>query len=196
MKTSTELRAEAREFLSGKWTPAVVSTLVFMIIWGGASAIPFVGTLLLLALSPLMYSYYVLFLNAQRGTATMDVAKIFDGFSDYKRIFVTMLLMFIYTFLWSLLLVIPGIIKGYSYAMTTYILNDDPSISGDAAIEKSMQMMQGNKMRLFLLDLSFIGWAILAILTAGIGFLWLSPYIYSARAKFYEDLKSEATVAA
>lgn len=197
MKTSYELRAEAREFLAGKWTPAVVATLVLMIIFGCISAIPFLNILLCLVLSPLIYSYEVMFLNAQRGTInTIDVARIFDGFSEYKRIFITLLLMWIYIWLWSILLVIPGIIKGYSYSMTPYIMNDDPSISGDAAIEKSMQMMRGNKMRLFLLDLSFIGWAILSVITAGIGFLWLSPYMYSTHAKFYEDLKNQSTVIA
>ena len=100
-----------------------------------------------------------------------------------------MLLKMVYTMLWMLLLIVPGIIKSYSYAMTEYILKDDLEITENAAIEKSMQMMEGHKMELFLLDLSFIGWALLSILSCGIGFFFLEPYMITARAHFYEDLK-------
>ena len=103
----------------------------------------------------------------------------------------TVVLVFIYTFLWSLLLIIPGIIKHYSYAMTPYILKEEPEMKNNAAIEKSMVMMDGNKMKLFMLDLSFIGWAILCIFTFGIGFLFLQPYVAISRAAFYEDLKAQ-----
>ena len=102
-----------------------------------------------------------------------------------------MILVVIYEFLWTLLLIIPGIIKYYSYAMTKFILLDEPELKYDAAIEKSMEMMKGKKFKLFLLDLSFIGWALLCILTLGIGLVLLVPYMYTARAAFYEDLKAE-----
>ena len=103
-----------------------------------------------------------------------------------------MLLQKVYIFLWTLLLIIPGIIKAFSYAMTSYILKDNPEIKNNEAIEKSMQMMQGHKMDLFLLYLSFIGWAILSVLTLGIGFIFLTPYVNAAVSHFYEDLKEEA----
>ncbi|MBP8089023.1 MAG: DUF975 family protein, partial [Phocaeicola sp.] len=96
-----------------------------------------------------------------------------------------------YTFLLTLLLVIPGIMKSYSYAMTLFILKDYPELQYDAAIEKSMAMMSGHKMKMFLLDLSFIGWAILCCFTLGIGFLFLAPYVEASHAAFYEDLKKE-----
>ena len=121
----------------------------------------------------------------------IDFGVLFEGFQDYARIFVTKLLQGIYTALWALLLVIPGIIKSYSYAMTDFILKDEPEMKNNAAIEKSMAMMEGNKMKLFMLDLSFIGWAILAIFTFGIGLLFLQPYIAVSRAAFYEDLKAQ-----
>lgn len=73
--------------------------------------------------------------------------------------------------------------------MTLFILKDEPELKYNAAIEKSMKMMSGYKMKLFLLDLSFIGWAILCILTLGLGFLFLSPYVTTAHAAFYEELK-------
>ena len=103
----------------------------------------------------------------------------------------TVVLVFIYTFLWSLLLIIPGVVKHYSYAMTPYILKEEPEMKNNAAIEKSMVMMDGNKMKLFLLDLSFIGWAILCLFTFGIGFFFLQPYMQASHAAFYEDLKAQ-----
>ena len=125
---------------------------------------------------------------------SLEYARLFDGYKDFKRIFCTMLLCGLYEVLWSLLLLVPGFIKSYSYSMTSFILKDDPTISNNEAIEKSMQMMEGHKMDLFLLDLSLIGWLILSILTLGLGLLMLLPYYYTAHAHFYEDLKREAAV--
>ena len=100
-----------------------------------------------------------------------------------------MLLVVVFTFLWSLLFVIPGIVKGYSYALTPYILIDDPQISIRDAVRKSQRMMSGQKFNLFYLQLSFIGWWILSILTGGIGFLWLIPYYTTSMAVFYRNLR-------
>ncbi|MBR1705255.1 MAG: DUF975 family protein [Bacteroidales bacterium] len=102
-----------------------------------------------------------------------------------------MLLMEIFIALWSLLLVIPGIIKAFSYAMTPYILEENPELSANEAIDRSRYMMKGHKFDLFWLYLSFIGWFILAFLTLGIGFLWLQPYVYTSVAAFYEEVKAE-----
>mgnify|MGYP002591125050 FL=1 len=75
--------------------------------------------------------------------------------------------------------------------MTSFILKDEPEMKNNAAIEKSMAMMEGNKMKLFMLDLSFIGWAILCLFTFGIGFFFLQPYMQASHAAFYEDLKAQ-----
>lgn len=120
-----------------------------------------------------------------------DYGTLFDGFKDYLRIFLTMLLVQIYTVLWMLLLIVPGIIKSYSYSMTSFVLADNPDMKYDAAIEESMRLMKGHKMDLFLLDLSMIGWGILSLLTAGIGLLFLAPYNTTAHAHFYEGLLAE-----
>lgn len=121
----------------------------------------------------------------------IDIGKLFDGFKDFGRVWGTLILVAIYTILWTCLLIIPGIVKSYSYALTPFILKDEPELKYNAAIEKSMRMMDGYKMKLFLLDLSFIGWMILSVLTLGIGLLFLQPYMNTARAAFYEDLKAE-----
>ena len=191
LKQNSELRAQAREALRGKWPMAAVAALIYSIVAGGLSAIPFIGGLCSLFIGlPIAYGIAIVMLGVYRGK-DIDFGVLFEGFQDYSRIFVTKLLQAIYTLLWSLLLVIPGIIKSYSYAMTDFILKDEPEMKNNAAIEKSMAMMENNKMKLFLLDLSFIGWALLAIVTFGIGFLFLQPYMQVSRAAFYEDLKAQ-----
>lgn len=102
-----------------------------------------------------------------------------------------MFLMYFFIALWTLLLIIPGIIKAFSYAMTPYILEEHPELSANDAIDHSRAMMKGHKFDLFWLYLSFIGWFILAFFTFGIGGLWLSPYMSTSRAGFYEDVKAE-----
>ena len=112
------------------------------------------------------------------------------GFKPYLHNVWGMLLMYILIFLWSLLFLIPGIIKTYSYAMTPYILHENPDLTASEAIHRSRMMMKGHKFDLFWLQLSFIGWFFLSLFTCGIGFLWLQPYYYTAQAAFYEEVKS------
>lgn len=196
MKPNREYRHEAQNSLEGNWWTAALMVLVYCLI-GMAFEIKsqdtyysiYLGGLILVVL-PMGYGLTTAFLAVARG-AKPKFNQLFAGFNDYGRVLGTMLLINIYTVLWSLLLIVPGIVKGYSYALTPYLLMDHPELSHNAAIEKSMDMMQGQKMKLFLLDLSFIGWALLCILTAGIGFLFLIPYWYTSRAAFYEDLKMD-----
>jgi uncharacterized membrane protein len=99
-------------------------------------------------------------------------------------------LMLVFTLLWMLLLIIPGIIAAISYSLTFYIIADDDTIKPMEAIDKSKQMMDGYKWKYFFLALRFLGWALLCILTLGIGFLWLIPYVQVTFAKFYDDVKA------
>lgn len=105
-----------------------------------------------------------------------------------------MVLMAIFIFLWSLLLVIPGIVKAFSYSMTPFILEENPDLSANDAIDHSRAIMKGHKFDLFWLLLSFIGWGILCLFTFGIGFLWLMPYMQTSIAAFYEDVKADYEV--
>lgn len=115
----------------------------------------------------------------------------FSGFKvKYGRNIGTLLLAGIKTVLWSFLFIIPGIIKIYEYAIIPYILADDPEISSKDAFKKAKQMMKGNKWRLFKLELSFIGWFVLCVLTLGVGVFFLIPYVNAATAEFYIELKN------
>ena len=111
------------------------------------------------------------------------------GGGTFGRSILLLLLKNIFTFLWSLLFVIPGIIAAYRYSMAFYIMADNDNIGAMDALRQSKEMMIGHKWELFKLHLSFIGWIILCCLTCGIGFIFLSPYINTAQANFYEYLR-------
>ena len=113
---------------------------------------------------------------------------LFEYFSHWKTTTIARLLRALYVFLWSLLFIIPGIVAGFSYAMTDYILAEDPELTADEAISQSKSIMMGNKWRFFCLQISFIGWDILATLAFGIGHLWLTPYKQAAYAAFYREV--------
>ena len=115
--------------------------------------------------------------------------QLFEGFNHFATALVTYLLLLLYVFLWMLLLIVPGIIAALGYSMTFYILADDPLIKPQDALKKSKSMMDGHKEKLFYLCLRFFLLAILCILTLGIGFLWLIPYVHVTMAKFYDDVK-------
>ncbi len=190
IKCAKEMRAAAADALSGKWGNAVLATLVYIAIvivasfCGPLSLIVSIGSVILGA------GLQVALLQMVRTGNAVKTVCIFDFFKE-SRLWVTMLLVFVYTFLWALLFIIPGIIKGLSYALTPYILNDNPDLENNAAIELSMAMMDGHKWDLFCLQLSFIGWAILCSFTLGVGILWLEPYLLTSYAEFYEDVKAE-----
>ena len=188
MPRNKEIRRAARYALKGNWTQAVLTTLVYTLVAAAAGSIPLVG---LLIVCPLSFGFMLCFLRLVRGEDSSEmVGDQFSVFSKYGRYLGVSLLYTLYVFLWSLLLIIPGIIKSYAYAMTPYVANDHPELDADDCIHESRMMMKGNKWKLFCMDLSFIGWAILCIFTLGIGFLWLQPWIESSHAKFYEELKA------
>jgi len=115
---------------------------------------------------------------------------LFEYFSYWKTAAAARLLQSLYILLWSLLFIIPGIIASFSFAMTEYILAENPELPASEAIHRSKEMMEGNKWRLFCLQFSFIGWSILCALTLGIGNLWLIPYKQAATAIFYREISS------
>lgn len=117
---------------------------------------------------------------------------LFAYFSWWKTAIIARLLQILYVLLWSLLLIVPGIIATYSYAMTGYILAENPELTASEAIAQSKEMMAGNRWRLFCLHFSFIGWSILCFFTMGIGALFLRPYQQAATAAFYRDISGPA----
>ena len=197
MKRAKEFRRQAWNSIRGKWGTLVITYLVYLVIFGcvGAlSVIPSLGAVLgsivtLIITGPFSLGLSIISLNIVRGD-NVTVNNLFVGFKRFLDAFLANLINGILIALWSLLFIIPGIIKGYSYSMTYYILADNPSMTANDARKKSMDIMRGNKWRLFCLQLSFIGWLLLCVLTLGILTLWISPYIQTATAAFYEDISA------
>jgi uncharacterized membrane protein len=202
MGTTNDYKNRALASLDSRWTTPVLCTLVFYLIFLAIGAVTnslneditknTISSLLYIAAIPLAWSVSVLFLDLIRGEQ-VSVSSLFRGYKKpwWSKSLLIPLLVGIYTLLWTMLLIIPGLIKKYSYAMSYFVYRDNKEMGCDAAIEESMRLMEGHKMDLFILDLSFIGWLLLSILTLGIGLLWLIPYVQAAHAHFYEDLIRE-----
>ena len=141
--------------------------------------------------NPLQVGCYRFFrMNAQNPKA--GVGLIGEGFGSYGHVFVTLLLRDLLIALWSLLLIIPGIIKSYSYQMVPYIIKDRPDLSSGQVLKLSSQMMQGNKMQAFIMDLSFIGWFLLGTVTFGLAAVfWATPYYECSKAALYLELSNQ-----
>ncbi len=192
VKTNSELRKSAMASLSKRWTEPVLVYAAYLVMVSVVGVLPLVAFGSILVILPLFYGVSLVFLNHFRvSNYEAKVVDLFVGFKDYERIFVTLFLQTIYAILWSFVFVIPGIIKSLSYAMTPYILADEPELRNNAAIEKSMAMMKGYKMKLFLMYLNFAMWSFLSLFTFGILFLWVSPYCYTTLAAFYEEVKRD-----
>lgn len=186
-----DFRAKAWSSLKGKWGVAVLVFLVNSIVLGACGVIPAVGALISLVISgPMTLGVVTVYTNLIRGEKA-EVGQLFDGFKNFVNAFVLYLVNNIFIALWSLLLIVPGIIKTYAYSMSFYILRDNPEMTQAEARKASIEMMQGNKWRLFCLELSFIGWILLSMLTFGILMFWVAPYMQTAIAAFYEDLKAK-----
>ena len=180
-----DFRKAAWGKLSGNWATIVIAYLLFGVILS-ASSFTFVGELVLAG--PLMLGFSMMTLNLVRGNK-VSIENLFDGFKNFVQSLVLYLLNAVFVFLWSLLFVIPGIIAAYRYAMSYYILADNPNMDANEARKASIEMMNGHKWQLFCLHLSFIGWILLCFLTFGILVFWVEPYIETANAEFYESIK-------
>lgn len=201
MESISSYKNRAIASLKDKWMDAAIVALVYFVISEGidfavssflATETGFVFQLIwLLACAPLTWAFGVMFLDFIRGNE-LKVGKLFDGYKDCIRIGIAFFLYFLVVLVGVIFFIVPGIIFAMMFAQVPYILRDDENIGVIDALKKSANMMKGHKMQLFLLYLSFIGWAILAILTLGIGYLFLFPYMYTTVAHYYENLKSES----
>lgn len=214
MNTNQGYKNAALAALKGNWAPSVIATIVLMAFTyliigpyvvmymlnlngmtpGSAGLILGVYALYIFGFtfvfSPLNIGYTYAFNSLyMEGDNALTGNTFRFGFRRWGRNVWGMFLVGFFTSLWSLLLIVPGIIKFYAYAMTPYILIDNPELSANQAINLSCKMMKGHKFDLFFLQLSFIGWGILSVFTGGIGLLWLMPYMMGAQAAFYQDIK-------
>ncbi len=193
MKRAKELRAAAWEKKQGRWGMLALICFIYSLIMAGCAALSFavVGAIAVLLISgPLMLGFSTTCLSVSRRQGA-GLSTLFEGFSRFGDSLVLFLLMDIFIFLWSLLLIIPGIIKAYSYSMSWFVLHDRSDLTGNEARKRSMYLMKGRKWKLFCLDFSFLGWYLLSALTLGILSFWVTPYHMTARAEFYQELLEE-----
>lgn len=183
------LMAQARESLRGRWGLAIGTWIVFVVVAGVAQIVPYVGDVLSLVVSGPMTLGWAVFALALSRNDNPRLELIFDGFQRFGTALAVYLLVALFVLLWSLLLIVPGIIAALAYAQTFYILADNRSLGALDILRTSKEMMRGNKWKFFCMGLRFVGWALLCILTLGIGFLWLFPYVAISTAKFYDDIR-------
>ncbi|MGI6004845.1 MAG: DUF975 family protein [Christensenellales bacterium] len=217
MMYASDTRKAARHALANNWGIALAVTLVAGLLGGGFSGgssgissnissggyydvsiwpilfIPLlilclIGLALFLIGPAIWQGLYKFNINLVTRTEQRGFQTLFGQFHYWGKALGLHLLIALRIFLWSLLFIVPGIIAYYRYAMAPYIMANNPDVGILEAIHISTDMMRGNKGRLFCLEFSFIGWILLAMLTCGIGFLWLVPYINAATAVFYVDL--------
>lgn len=202
-----ELKQKAKESLKGNYGKYIGTYFIYALLTGGIAtllltifqgigidenvATLIVGILEIVAASLLTLGYVSFALKIARNQE-VSYNELFSKTSLWFTFIAVSLLIYIFTFLWALLFIIPGIIASYKYAMTYYIVLDNPDIDPLEAIRKSKEMMNGHKFELFTLHLSFLGWAILGIFTLGILYFWLIPYIDVTIANFYDSLKESS----
>ncbi len=219
MRTNQDYKNAALAALKGNWAPAVLMTVLLFIIIGMAVAPQYAAMfsldmtsasamstmlgisggstiLYILLYYPLLYiGYYNSTRLLYENGDDQMISNFFKlTFKNYWHNVWVIFLMMIKVFLWTLLFIIPGIYKALQYSMTPYIAVEHPELSASEAIAMSRQMTKGHILDLFLLGLSFIGWILLGIVTLGIGYYWLLPYMYTTFAAFYGDLKAEYLV--
>ena len=195
MKTRKEIKENAKELLGrrifgAKWMWMLLAILIISAITGATSS--FVVGVIFAGVFAAGLSC-VLLRVARKEDEHANIGKLFSTFGDGQlgKYIGLGLLQMLFIFLWSLLLIIPGIIKSYAYSMSYFIQLDNPDMGPKDSITASRKMMKGHKWQLFVMDLSFIGWYIVGFLCLGVGVLWVHPYYELSKALFYEELKAE-----
>lgn len=193
MKSRVEIKAQAKANFKLQMGISILAFVLYSVITSVVSGATF-GIAAFFLLPPLTVGYAYFSLRVYRGETVEITDMLSTGFRDYIKSLVGILWMYLFTFLWSLLFVIPGIIKTIAYSMTPYILAERDDVSAQDAIKVSMEMTYGHKMEIFVMGLSFIGWWLLTGLTFGIlAFFFTGPYTATSFAGLYEELKALQT---
>lgn len=189
-----QLKARAKQMISGKMGMLIVCFIIVVALTGACTRIPKAGWIVSMCVTgPLTLGSAYIYLNLTRGFEP-DVNILFSGFQRFVDALVLELLIGVFTFLWSLLLVVPGIIKAISYSQAYYILAEHPEMSAKEALDESIAMMDGHKMDYFVLMLSFFPWLLLCGVTCGLAALYVGPYMQATLVNFYEAVKNPVVV--
>ena len=188
-----ELKSKAKSQIKGKIGILFIIMFIIGIISGAAGAVlslvPAGSLVASIIITPAFALSTVRVYLLLIGGKAPEVKDAFSGFDDFWSAFKVTFLVGLYTFLWSLLFIIPGIVKSFSYSMSMYILAENKGKGALKCINESKAMTEGHKMELFVLGLSFLGWFLLCCLTFGIALIWVIPYMSATYANAYESLK-------
>ena len=189
--TRIELKNEAKEQIKGKIGILFLIFLIIAMIGAGSSLVPVVGWFATIIIMPAFnISLCMIFLNLAK-EEDISVGDTFKGFNiTGKAVWLSIITNF-FVFLWSLLLVIPGIIKAFSYSMAPFILADNPELTAREALSESKRIMDGHKFDLFVLQLSFFWWYLLGAITFGIAYIYVVPYFEATMTNFYNEIKDK-----
>lgn len=190
------LKIAARNQLRGNVASIFIAFLIAGLIGGAVSAIPVVGGILGYVVAVLLEFGALLLIYDIVSGINANIRRMFDVFKSYDwlNVALTYFIAQVFTALWSLLFIIPGIIKAISYSMAPYILMENPDMKPMDAIERSKQMMNGRKMDYFVLGLSFLPWILLVAVTFGIAGIYVAPYMETTYFNFYCSIKDEPVV--
>ena len=215
--SSSDYRRIARENLAGNWGNAVLAAFLAVLLGGlvsGSGNLSFeIDAEILAELPPIVQTYcmilfsvgstlslvhfilggvirqgYAVYLLKQHDRQNPETRDLFSQFDRFGDGFCLAFFQGLFTFLWTLLFIIPGIIKTYAYAMAPFIMAERPELTARECLKASTELMEGHKSELYFLELSFIGWGLLNLLTLGIGSFWLNPYVNAAHAAFYRNI--------
>lgn len=187
--TRAELKTAAKEQIRGKIGILFVMVLIIFALGVACTFIPFIGGIASFIITPAFGLSLCMVYLKLANNEDISVGNVFSGFNKTGRALWLNILIAIFTFLWTCLLIIPGIIKQYAYSMAFYVLADNPELTAREALTKSKQIMKGHKMDLFILQLSFIGWYFLVGITFGIASIYVVPYMSATTANFYNSIK-------
>lgn len=186
---NAEIKQYAKSKLKGNLVTVVAILIIQGVITAAVAGLTNILSVIILPIvaGPLAVGACRCMLSLSRGEK-VDVAQVFDGFRTVKDAALLHFMRNLLVFLWSLLLVVPGIIAGYSYSMVFFIMADNPGITYGEALEKSKKSMYGNRMKLFMLQLSFFGWMLLVMVTFGLAAFYVTPYFNMTLCVFYNQL--------
>ena len=184
-----QLKNLAKSQIKGNVLMLALITVIGMGLGYLASMIPVLGLFVMPLMSLCIIYVYLKLANGVKP----DISELFNHFDAIWPVFKVYVLTMVFTVLWTMLLVIPGIIKAYAYSQAYYVLAENPGIGAREALRRSEAMMKSHKMEMFMLNMSFMGWAILGTFTFGLLYIWLIPYMQATMTNFYNSIKPQVS---
>ena len=191
MHNNSEIRAKARKLLGGNiFAETWLFGLIVCFILSTLTSMATTFIIGILVVGPFTFAQTYMFMALARGKQKFDIMDISQGFANGQFLRTTLLLLLrgVLVFAWSLLFIVPGVIKSYSYRLAFYVAADHPDLTVSECLAESARLMRGHKWRAFCMDFVMFLWSLVGSCVCGLGTLWVAPYREASMAAFYEDL--------